>query len=436
MKVGVMQGSLREFDLAEVLQVVGIGRQYTGIELRLSNGVVGTIFVKSGQVVSATANDSAGPNAFFNLFQAADGRFFVFRTETPKELPEPLGPLHRLLMEVPPPRPAKSEPVHAPVVPLASYEERERPTQTGVAPPSEGAPSPQEAPLPKSAMKATGTYRPPAAAAANTNGKPARTIAVVSPKGGCGKSTIALNLSLSLARRGHSVVLVDADVNGDVLSAINAREKATIGALDVLYDDAPLDEALLETVMTRLKILPAVGARLPDPQLIANDDHERWGKLLSELGRRAEVVVVDTPAGMFGPTRAVLANASHVLGVLQAEVIAARSFARFSQGLETLRPEQRPSVLGVVLNMLQTRHHASLGVFQEALQELPSEWLFDTTIPRHPAFLEATHQGLPLRHLDDEAPPPVAFLFDNLAGELAGRLELLAPEARPRPFLL
>ena len=121
MKVGVMQGSLKEFDLAEVLQVVGIGRQYTGIELRLSNGVVGTIFVKSGQVVSATANDTAGPNAFFNLFQAADGRFFVFRTETPAELPEPLGPLHRLLMEVPPPGPRKSEPVQPMVAPLHAY---------------------------------------------------------------------------------------------------------------------------------------------------------------------------------------------------------------------------------------------------------------------------------------------------------------------------
>jgi hypothetical protein len=90
----------------------------------------------------------------------------------------------------------------------------------------------------------------------------------------------------------------------------------------------------------------------------------------------------------------------------------------------------------VVLNMLQTRHHASLGVFQEALQGLPGEWLFDTTIPRHPAFLESSHQGLPLRHLDEDAPPPVAFLFDNLAGEVAERLALKAPAAKPRAFLL
>lgn len=440
MKVGVMQGSLREFQLAEVLQVVGIGRQYTGVELQLANGVVGTIFVKSGQVVSATADDSAGSKAFFNLFQASDGRFFVFRTETPAEMPEPLGPLNRLLMEVPPPRAAKSEPVQAPVIPLHNYEERELPTRSGVAPPSAGAPAPAPAnPFnASSALKASPSRRPPPGPAASVAAPSASTriISVVSPKGGSGKSTISLNLSLSLARRGHSVVLVDADVNGDVLSAINARARASTGALDVVYHDAALDDALLDTVMPRLKIMPAVGATLPDADLLVADYSSRWRKLLLDLSQRADVVLVDTPAGMFGPTRAILSSCTHVLGVLQAEVIAARSFQRFAEGLASLKDGSRPQVLGVVLNMLQTRHHASLSVFQEAMQGLPSEWLFDTTIPRHPAFLEATHQGLPLRHLDSDTPPPVAFLFDNLAGEIAERLKLAAPEAKPRPFLL
>jgi chromosome partitioning protein len=434
-----MQGSLREFQLAEVLQVVGIGRQYTGVELQLANGVVGTIFVKSGQVVSATADDSAGQKAFFNLFQASDGRFFVFRTETPPDLPEPLGPLNRMLMEVPPPRAAKSEPVQAPVIPLHNYEERELPTRNGVAPPSAGAPAPANPFTASSALKASPSRRPPPMGAPAPVAAPSastRIISVVSPKGGSGKSTISLNLSLSLARRGHSVVLVDADVNGDVLSAINARTRAATGALDVVYHDAPLDDALLDTVMPRLKIMPAVGATLPDPDLLAADYTPRWRKLLLDLSQRADVVVVDTPAGMFGPTRAILSTSTHVLGVLQAEVIAARSFQRFAEGLASLKDGMRPQVLGVVLNMLQTRHHASLSVFQEAMQGLPSEWLFDTTIPRHPAFLEATHQGLPLRHLDNDTPPPVAFLFDNLAGEIAERLKLAAPEAKPRPFLL
>ena len=96
---------------------------------------------------------------------------------------------------------------------------------------------------------------------------------------------------------------------------------------------------------------------------------------------------------------------------------------------------QRPHIVGVVLNMLQTRHQASLGVFQDALSGLPSSWLFDTTIPRHPAFLDATHEGVPLRQLDDDAPPPVAFLFDNLAGEIAERLGLKRA-AKPQRLLL
>lgn len=442
MKVGVMQGSLREFQLAEVLQVVGIGRQYTGVELQLANGVVGTIFVKSGQVVSATADNAAGSSAFFNLFQASDGRFFVFRTETPAELPEPLGPLNRLLMEVPPPRAAKSEPVQAPVIPLHAYEEREAPTRSGAktnAPVAAPAPAPA-APFPQSsALKAqpspSPSRRPPAAAVPAPSAS-TRILAVVSPKGGSGKSTISLNLALSLARRGNSVILVDADVNGDVLSAINARSRAKSGAFDVVYGEASLDDALLDTVMPRLKILPAVGGSLPDPDLMAADYTPRWRKLLSDLSQRADVVLVDTPAGMFGHTRSILSSATHVLGVLQAEVIAARSFQRFAEGLSTLKDGQRPEVLGVVLNMLQTRHHASLSVFQEAMSGLPGEWLFDTTIPRHPAFLDATHQGLPLRHLDNDTPPPVAFLFDNLAGEVGERMKLAAPEAKPQPFLL
>ncbi len=437
MKVGVMQGSLKEFDLAEVLQVVGIGRQYTGIELRLSNGVVGTIFVKSGQVVSATANDTAGPNAFFNLFQAADGRFFVFRTETPPDLPEPLGPLHRMLMEVPPPGPRKSEPVQPAVAPLHAYEERELPTQAGVVSPPPNA-SPSMHSIGASALKAqpAASVRQPPVVAAPPHGSDTRLIGIVRPKGGSGKSTISLNLSLSLARRGLSVVLIDTDVNGDILSAINARSRANIGSLDIVYNDAPLDQALLDTVMPKFKILPAVGAKLPDPELMATEQKDRWRKLLHDVSKRAEIVLVDTPAGMFGHTRTVCQGCTHVLGVLQAEVIAARSFARFAEALQLLRDNERPKVLGVVLNMLQTRHHASLSVFQEAMQDLPQEWLFDTTIPRHPAFLDSTHQGLPLRHLDDDVPPPVAFLFDNLAAEVAQRLSLQIPALRARPFLL
>jgi cellulose biosynthesis protein BcsQ len=457
MKVGIMQGSLREFDLGEVLRVVGLGRQYSGVELRFLGGLAGTIFVKSGQVVSAQTDVAAGYDAFLSLFGGGDGEFYVFRAETPQQLPQPIGSLNRLLFDVAATRASATQPpieafAGATALPAESAIALTAPAVPNVAKPA-AAPAPAASTA--TTVKASAPTATPAPATSNGKGsgaagagtvvsagaKLAPVVAVASPKGGSGKSTVSLNLALSFARRGYSVILADADVNSDMLSAVNARARAKKGVLDLVCADTPivdadLDGLLLSTVLPGLKLLPAVGATLPDPERLAHTPVERWRTLLGLLRGRAQLVLVDTSAGVFGPTRPILRAASHVLGVLQAEVLAARSFTRFSEALSSIASEERPQVLGVVLNMLQTRHDASLGVFQDALEELPREWLLDTTIPRHPAFLDATQQGLPLRQLSENAPPQVAFLFDNLAAELAERLALPTIAEQPQQFLI
>lgn len=282
-----------------------------------------------------------------------------------------------------------------------------------------------------------GALRPEASnAPERTPTTPGKIVAIASPKGGSGKTTVSLNLALSLARQGRSVVLVDGDVNGDVLSAIDARQRAEVGVFDVLLGVADVEEALLETILPRFKILPAVGAGLPRADAFLMNHSEGWRALLKSLAQDADIIIVDTPSGVFGTTHQILSASTHVIGVLQAEVVANRSFSRFQEGLRGISEEMRPEVLGVVVNMLQMRHSASLSVFQSACSDLPGDWLFDTSIPRHRAFLDATSQGVPLRHMDEQAPPAVAFLFDNLAAEVVDRLRLGAVERRPRRLLI
>jgi chromosome partitioning protein len=408
--VDVMSGKLSDFELAEVLQVVGIGRQYTGVELSRDNGVLGTIFVKGGKIVSVDTPDAAGRDALFRLFNEQQGHFRVYRADAPDALPEPLGSLGSLLMEA--------------IARATSYQRHATPSE-----------------LRPSVAVAQSTTSPPSEAGANLiQGEAAQKcgtiLGVVSPKGGSGKTTLSLNLALSLVRQGRRVVLVDADVNGDVLSAINARGRGEYGAYDVLMGAASLEQATLSTVFPDFKILPALGAKLPSAAWLGGDHAGAWRKLLNDLGSQTDIVVVDTPAGMFGTTAAILAASTHVLGVLQAEVIAARSFERFRQAIDGVPGIVRPKVIGVVLNMLQTRHGASLEVFQNACATLPSDWLFDTTIPRHPAFLDAAQEGLPLRQMDELAPPAVAWLFDNLAAEVAQRLALPKRERRSQALLV
>jgi cellulose biosynthesis protein BcsQ len=420
MRTGVMRGRLREFDLGQVLQVVGIGRQYTGVEILDDTMVLGTIFVKSGKVVRVEAAGKDGREALFDLFRHSDGNFAVFRTEMPPALPEPLGAVQVLLMEALEQRAERRSEPHA--------TERSDPLAT-----ADGRPFDSPTATARNAAKRLTLPAPAPEPPKTWSG---RVISVVSPKGGCGKTTIALNLAVSLARQGRSVVLVDADVNGDVLSAIDSRSRAEVGTYDLLTGVGLLERALLPTMLPKLKILPAMGRDLLQPELLMADHSRRWQMLMGELAERAEIVLVDAPAGMFGPTYQLLRASTHVLGVLQAERIADRSFPRFFDALQTIPAEQRPQILGVVLNMLQTKHDGSLSVMINACRDIPPEWLFDTNIARHQAFLDATHAGVPLRNLDEYAPPAVAWLFDTLAGEITQRLKLDPLPKKPQALLM
>lgn len=506
-----MEGELEGIDLVEILQVVSIGRQYTGVELRKADhSVVGTLFVKSGKVVAAASGDVTGKDAFFLLFQRVHQeprKFFqVFRTETPPQLPSPLGTLGTLLLEAmertkhaalpapqqsPPPSQPKSgtmprppQPNEAsveraktvpPHVPFAPAKAPSSARNKAVAPPPDSSrgrvvsPDPvrpiADAPFTRTVADASfarpaadapfarATTRPssaqmPAVHAPVRNdvqppikqsgggGRGRVVMAVVSPKGGSGKTTISLNLAISLARQSRSVILLDADINGDVLSSINARHRAEVGVFDVLLGRANVESAFLRTVLPNFRILPALGQRLPDAAELAADHTESWRSLLGQLSEQAEIVLVDTPAGMFGPTGQIALGCTHLLGVLQAELIASRSFSMFKRAIDGMPPERRPEVAGVVLNMLQSRQGGSLSVLQDACSGLPRSWLLDTTIPRSDAFLSATEQGSPLRLMDDTNPPAVSWLFDMLATELSERLALGAAERHANKLLL
>lgn len=401
-RIAVMEGELDGFDLAEILQAVGIGRQYTGVELRKAdNTLLGTLFIKSGKLVAAASGDAQGKDAFFLVFQHVKREprkfFHVYRTQTPRDLPQPVGNLGQLLLEA-----------------LERVQN---------APPA----------LPQGPA----TLPPPDERQASSSVRRRRIVlGVISPKGGSGKTTIALNLSLSFARQGRSVILVDADINGDVLHSLQARERAAIGAYDVLLQGAPAASALLPTILPHFRIMPALGHTPLDPAALASERAGAWHELLDELSEQAELVIVDTPAGMFGPALQVAACCTHVLGVLQAELVACRSFNMFERSLALMPAAERPEVAGVMLNMMQTRQSGSVSVLQEACSALPAGWLLDTVIPRSEAFLQAAHEGLPLRLLDESNPPAVSWLFDTLSAELAERLHLELPQPQPRQLLV
>ncbi len=406
-QVDVMKGRLEDYGLLHVLEVVSIGRQYTGIQLTSEAGETGTIFAKAGHLIAAEAGGLDGAAALRYLLRSDYQTFRVFRLPTPPSLSSTVGRLDVL---------------------LKMTGDDDQPSQ---ATPATGAQ--QIAPVASVASRSVSTADTLTTQRQRLEDGRRRHVAVMSPKGGVGKTTIALHLAVSLARQGHRTVLVDADINGDVMSWLDARDKPGAGVYDALLNDTPVSDHLLPTSLGTLKILPPRGRRLPPPEALLHDLSGAWERVLAELNDAADIIIIDTPAGMYGPSYSVLKACSHILGVLQAEAVAARSFEVFREFLAEI--PNPPQVVGVVLNMLQAKETASLDVLSQADDILGPQWLFDLSIPRNAVFLRASHEGVPLGLL--EGPPPAAaWLFNGIAAELANRLGMEEPQQKASTRLL
>jgi len=424
-----MRGSLQEFGLPEVLQVVGVSRQHTVIELRTPEGQRrGAIQMKAGQVLSCEHEGKRGSDAFFELFEQAPEMFHVFRIPDASAYPATLGPLTKLLMAA---ATQEREPkTQVDVKPLAA-----RPVGSVVTP--QPSAKPIETPRAHVIRRAERPTTPPPTPPLQAKHEPGPVIVgIASPKGGVGKTTITLNLALSLADSGLKVAVIDADINSDILSAVNARGKVKRGAFDLLDNPELVAESLRRTAITGLAILPACGPRVPLKAIHRSDLPEVWARLVQEVTKQADITLVDCPAGMFHATNAALEACTHVVGVFQAEILSSRSFSMFLRGLAAIPEARRPALAGVVVNMFQGRTEGSIEAFHRICNDGDRHKLFDTTIPRSDDFSRASMVGQPLRNAGRTG-TPIAFLFDMLADELCSRIGVQHPAAaQPSTFIV
>jgi capsular exopolysaccharide synthesis family protein len=172
----------------------------------------------------------------------------------------------------------------------------------------------------------------------------ARSILVSSCRVGEGKTTVSVNLSLSLAGLGYRVLLVDADMRRPSVHRALGLPGRT-GLFQVLEDGLDWSTLVLPSEVEGLSVLPAGGPTSRAGDLLAAGAVER---LLREAEAQYDFVIVDAPALFINAYDARLL-AQHVSGVLV--VVRSRSTPR---ALVNRIPSTVPNVIGVVMNDLRT----------------------------------------------------------------------------------
>jgi pilus assembly protein CpaE len=181
-----------------------------------------------------------------------------------------------------------------------------------------------------------------------------RVVTVFSTKGGAGKSVIAANLAVVLARRTDApVVLIDADLQfGDIAVMLKLAPQHTI--VDAVNAAEKLDATLMDTILVRHE--PSGVLVLPAPLEPAFADQvgsAQMQRIVDMLRKQAAYIVVDTPAYFNDVVLGLLENSDDVLLVAGMDI---PNIKNVKIGLQTLRLLNIPlSKLKLILNRANSK---------------------------------------------------------------------------------
>jgi chromosome partitioning protein len=243
------------------------------------------------------------------------------------------------------------------------------------------------------------------------------TIAVLSQKGGTGKTTTVRTLTDVFRRIGLSVLAVDLDPQGNLSDYLDVDPDASPTISEVLSGRAKASAAVHNGV------IPA-NLSLAEAELALGGKMGReltLKKALREVKDDYDLVLIDCPPALGLLTVNALVAADYALLSAEAQYFAMQGVEQALEVIELARDSLNPDLewLGVVLNIADMRTRHSREAF-DSLQEHFGDKLVTTTIRASIAYAESAERALSI--LDYR--PDLGADYLEVADELLKRLKL------------
>ena len=245
-----------------------------------------------------------------------------------------------------------------------------------------------------------------------------RSIAVFNQKGGVGKTTTVINLADALANKGHRVLILDLDPQGNATSGLNIEKDRE----EMIYDyllGAEGDFAV--QAKDNLSIIPS-GAGLAgiEIEFARRDD---WQTVLKDRIADLEgydYIVMDCPPSLGILSILALTAADGILIPVQCEYYALEGLSQLMESIQLVRGGFNPDleIEGVLLTMYDGRTNLSMQVVEE-VKNYFKDAVFSTVIPRNVRLAEAPSYGMSIMDYDKNSRGAKAYA--SLADEVERR---------------
>lgn len=252
-----------------------------------------------------------------------------------------------------------------------------------------------------------------------------RTIAVINQKGGCGKTTISINLSAALASKGHRTLLMDIDPQGHCAVGLAVPEEQIEQSIyDVMIGAGRGEPMRLQEILwqisDRFELAPAnIDLATFEQQMSGVTDRENClSKVLDQIRDDYDYVVIDCPPSVGLLTFNALCAATDVIVPVEMGYFSLHGLSRQLETLNVMceRSEQTINVM-VLASMYDIRTKMGREILAE-LKKHFSDRMFKTTVNFNTKLKEAASLGQPISEYDPTCKGYKDFL--SLAEELAG----------------
>jgi len=218
-----------------------------------------------------------------------------------------------------------------------------------------------------------------------------KTIVVTSGKGGVGKTTTVANLGTTLAKKKHSVVMVDTDIGLRNLDVVMGLENRIVyNLVDIIEGKCRKEQAMIrDRKLSNLFIIPAAQTREK-----SSVTPEQMKELCSNLAAEFDYVLIDCPAGIEQGFKNAIAGADFAVVVTTPEVSAIRDADRVIGLLEAAMLKQ----ISLIINRLNAKmvKRGDMMSTEDIISLLSVPLL--GVVPESEEVVVSTNRGVPLVH--------------------------------------